>query len=120
MKNRTKLLTYGVMILCAFIYFKYIFFKNPEWQNDRICATKRLAIKGVITGERSSNSYHYITVDNIEKPLMVSISGTKSYTGFTEDYTYKIGDSIIKAADSGEFTIKNGDKVIVQILNCED
>jgi hypothetical protein len=79
-----------------------------------------MRIKGLITYQSDHNSYHYITVSNIEKNVRTSIINTEYIKGFEEGYLYEIGDSIIKEAGSNEFTIKRGKNIAVHIINCDD
>lgn len=98
----------------------YTMFKNESRENDKICKMKAMALKGVITGKTGHNSYNYIEVDNVAKPIRVSISNIKYTKGFDEDYTYSKGDSIIKEAGSGEFTVKRGGSMAVHDIACDE
>lgn len=110
-----------IVFAVLFIGFNwYAMFRNDSRENRKICKMKAMALKGLIVSETGHNSYNYIEVDNVAKPMPVSISKTKFYRGFDKYYTYTVGDSIIKEAGSGEFTVKKGSKIAVHIIACDD
>lgn len=77
-------------------------------------------IKGVIVDKGGFNSYHWIKVNNIKNKIKVSISKTIYYKGFSEDYTYNIGDSITKRENSNEFTIKRNKNIAIHTIACKN
>ena len=108
---------FAILFISSIWYFMY---KNDSRENDKICQMKAIALKGVITSKTGHGSYNYIVVNNVEKSVRVSISKTKYHKGFAEDYTYSEGDSIIKQAGSGEFTIKRGKNRAVHGIDCDN
>jgi hypothetical protein len=107
----------AILFISSIWYFMY---KNDSRQNDKICEMKAMTLKGVIAGTTGHGSYNYIEVDNAPKSIRLSISETKYRKGFAQDYTYSKGDSIIKQAGSGEFTIKRGKNITVHSIGCDD
>jgi len=106
----------AILFISSIWYFMY---KNDSRENDKTCEMKAMTLKGIIISTTGHGSYNYISVDNVEKSIRISISETKYHKGFAEDYTYSEGDSIIKQAGSGEFTIKRGNNRAVYSIGCD-
>jgi hypothetical protein len=53
---------------------------------------------------------------------LVHVSAKKELynKGFDDYHSYDEGDSIIKKANSNEFTIKNGENKAIYLLGCEE
>jgi hypothetical protein len=50
----------------------------------------------------------------------LNISKTVYRKGFSNNYIYSNGDSLIKKAGEEEFTVKRGEKIIVHLLDCNE
>jgi len=54
-------------------------------------------------------------------PFVILFAGGEIFRkGFDEGHFYEVGDSIIKAANSKEVTVKNKDSVVVFTMSCDD
>ncbi len=103
----------------SFIYFFIL--KKDSWQNTYDCKTKGLEVKGVIT--MMSGQGHpvgQVAIDNLKKAISLNIDKEISKIGFPENYTYSVGDSVIKKAGSKEFIVKRDGNVAVYLLDCDD
>ena len=119
--NKIKLYLYYIGLFLFIITIWYKMYKNDSNFNKNICETKKLTIKGRISGFGGHGVYNWIEIDNLPKSINISIMKTKFNNGFLKKYIeYKIGDSIIKVANSNEITIKRGAKYAIYILNCEE
>jgi hypothetical protein len=108
----------GVPLLIIVVTF--ILFNKQSSYNAYKCETKALAVKGIVVNTFGRSSYMKAQVDNIKKPFSFNIARIKYRKGFPEYYSYEIGDSIIKEADSKEITVKRGDSIAIYILDCDD
>jgi hypothetical protein len=106
-------------IVLVFCIWYFLTKKDSEHKSD-ICQTKKIEVKGVITGHGGHGIYNWVEVNNLDKSIDINISKEISKKGFNEARTYEVGDSLIKAAYSNEFTIKRGDSIAVFILDCND
>jgi hypothetical protein len=79
-----------------------------------------LKLKGVITGVTGRSGYMYITINTVVKPVSMTVDKIISRKGFAYNHDYGVGDSIIKAANSKEITVKNKDSVVVFMMSCYD
>lgn len=94
--------------------------ENEREYNVYRCETKGMELKGVIDSIDTKTNYMSAHLDNREEYFSLSISDVKYKRGFPENYSYRIGDSLIKKAGSKEFMIKRGEKLAVYILHCDD
>lgn len=105
------------MGLCGSVIILTLCRKNIQ-DNEEVCLINKMEIKGIIVHESGHGIYNYIRVNNLEDPIRVRISKIKYSKGFDDDYTYQVGDSIIKQANTDEFTIRRGDKEAVHRIAC--
>lgn len=115
-----KLNTFSyIIITCGMlIFFKLI---NDSTKDNIIkCKFKEIGTKGIINSKMGHGSYSYIVVNDSIKSIRISIYETKYIKGFPENYTYEVGDSIIKKAGSKEFIVKRGNNIAVHIMDCDD
>jgi hypothetical protein len=84
------------------------------------CQTKDMAIKGVVDFVTGRSSYMSAHVSNIKEGFSFNIARVIYKKGYTKYHYYEIGDSIIKAANSKEVTVKRGDSIGIYILDCDD
>ncbi len=105
-----------VIVFCIWYFLR----KKDSERNNDICETKKIEVKGVITGSGGHGIYNWVEVNNLDKSIDIDISKEIFKRGFNKARTYEIGDSIIKAANSRELTIKRGDSTAVFILDCDD
>jgi hypothetical protein len=96
-----------------------MFMEDPVY-NKYQCATKKIAIKGVIVYVTGRTGFRQVKVDNIKKPISLNVDDEIYRQKFTEFHFFEIGDSIIKAANSKEVTVKNKDSIVVFTLSCDD
>jgi hypothetical protein len=108
-----------LLIVMAFVTFHFTFRDDP-WQNAQNCATKRMAIKGVITYTSGRPGFRTAQVNNIKKPVYLNVHDELSRNKFAPYHFFGVGDSIIKAANSNEVTVKNQDSVVVFTIGCYD
>src|SRR3954470_2599681 len=89
-------------------------------ENNYKCKTVDMAIKGVVISKVGRSYYMKAKVDNIRDRFSFNIAKKKYKKGYPEYYSYEIGDSIIKAANSKEITVKKGDSIAIYILDCDN
>jgi len=106
------------VIIAAFIL--YNMFREGSQYNSYNCTTKKLSLKGVITYVSGRSGFTHVTVDNVAKPIPLNVSDEISRKGFDKYHFWGLGDSIIKAANSKEVTVKNKDSVVVFTISCDD
>ncbi len=109
-----------VFTICLTIFYKYCLVKLPNYLNEDVCNFEKQEVKGIIIGIIKDSKYNYIEVSGLKKSVLIIIEKTIYKKGFPEDYYYEKGDSIIKKTNSKEFTIKNGNKIAIYRLNCDD
>jgi hypothetical protein len=102
-------------ILIAFLIIRLGW--SPTYNADK-CATMKLELKGVITGVTGRSGYMYVTINNVVKPVSMTVDNEIFRKGFEEGHFYEVGDSIIKVANSKEVTVKNKDSVVVFTMSC--
>lgn len=118
-----KILPTLVVVILIGITFYWVFFiptKNDVFYNTQVCVTKNMEIAGVISGFGGHGIYQWIQIDNLNKSISISIVDTKFKKGFSENYYYQIGDSLIKEKNSKEFMIKKDANIALYTLNCKD
>jgi len=93
--------------------------EDPEY-NKYQCTTKKIALKGIIIGVSGRSGYRHVQVDNIKKPVPLTVDGEIYRKGFKDSHFFGEGDSIFKAANSKEVTVKNKDSIVVFTLSCDD
>ncbi len=120
MRKTKKPIYFTLFILIFMIISLYYLFKNDKDHNNEICETKLKTIKGVIVANGGHGAYIWTQVDNLEKSVSLNILKTQYIKGFSDDYTYQVGDSIIKKAGSKEFTIKKGENIAIHVINCDE
>jgi hypothetical protein len=123
---KKELIDYGeqfvifvVIVLMSVLVF-YIMLKADPVENAHRCVTKNLNLKGVITGVTGKSGYMHVMIDNIVKPVSLVVDDEIYRKGFDQYHFYEVGDSIIKAANSKEVTVKNKDSVVVFTMACDD
>jgi hypothetical protein len=109
-----------IFIILFIIGMYFLLRSNDRDYNVYKCQTKDMPIKGVLDFVSGRSSYMKAHVDNIEHSFSLNIDEIIYKKGFPEYYSYEVGDSIIKKANSKEVTIKRGDSIAVYILDCDD
>jgi hypothetical protein len=74
----------------------------------------------VINYSEGRASYHYVGVNNIDKPFSLNPARLIYRKGFNEYHYYEIGDSLLKDANSKIVTVKRNDGIVVFVLDCDD
>jgi len=120
LKLKKSYLTIVVFTICLTIFYKYYLVKLPSYLNEDVCNFAKQEVKGVIVDRIKDSKYDYIEVSGLKKSVLISVQKIIYKKGFSEYHYYEKGDSIIKKANSKEFTIKNGNKIAVYLLNCDD
>jgi hypothetical protein len=123
MLNRFLTSDAGLSLIIAIMSVLVLYFaviKTDPFENAHRCVTKKLDLKGVITGVTGRSGYMYVQIDNMVKPVILIVDDEISRKGFNEYHYYEVGDSIIKAANSKEVTVKNKDSVVVFTMACDD
>ena len=106
--------------------FLFIFFcwygveKNDSEYNVYKCETKNIALKGIIDALNEKTGYAQVHIKGSNKWISLNISETIESKGFSYNYSYAVGDSIIKKANSKEFIIKRNKNFAKYILDCKD
>ena len=108
-----------VLFILTYLVLRLVFMEDPAY-NKYQCATKKIALKGVIIGVSGRSGYRHLQVDNIKKPIPLNVDGEIYRKGFKDSHFFGEGDSIIKAANSKEVTVKNKDSIVVFTLSCDD
>lgn len=96
-----------------------MYMKDKQYEAYR-CETKKLEIKGVIDRVNKRANYMQARIKGGKVSFSLNIAETKLKKGFTENYSYSVGDSIIKKANSKDFTIKHGKNVAIYTIDCDD
>lgn len=120
LKFKKNYLTIIVFTICFTIFYKYYLVKQPSYLNKDVCSFAKLEVKGIIIDKVKDSKYNYVEISGLKKSVLIIIEKIIYKKGFSEHYYYEKGDSIIKKANSKEFTIKNGNKIAVYLLNCDD
>jgi hypothetical protein len=111
-------------ILLYAIGFYWVFFvpdKKDKIYINEVCKTKRAQVAGVINGFGGHGIYQWVEVNNMKKSLFVRVAKIKFAKGFPDDYVdYRVGDSLIKEANSKEFIIKRDTCMAVYVLDCDN
>lgn len=121
--NFKSVLNNKYILIVLIIFIIVIWYKSyiiDSYENNQKCILKDMKIKGIIVEKGGFNSYHWIKVNNFDDKIKVSISKTQYYKGFSEDYTYEIGDSIYKEKNSNELTIKRDGNIAIHIIACNN
>lgn len=108
-----------IIITCGILIFLKLI-NDSKKDNVVKCKFKEIRTKGIINSKMGHGSYSYIVVNDSIKSIRISINETKFIKGFPDDYTYEVGDSIIKKAGSMEFTVKRGNNIAVHVIDCDD
>jgi len=119
MINRVKLIIFLLILTTANACMNSID-KNEKEYNEYRCETKAMSLKGVIVSVNTKSNYMGARLDNKRDFFSLNIASTILKKGFPEDYSYRVGDSLIKIAASKEFVIKRGKKMAIYILECND
>lgn len=120
MNSFFRTIYFKIFSIVFIIFIWYFLFNKNEKRNDEICKTKEIEIKGIITAFGGHGIYIWTEVNTLQKSIGLNISKTLYKKGFSENYNYEKGDSIIKKAGSKEFTIKRGKNIAVYVLDCDD
>lgn len=109
-----------ILIVTTFYWVFFVPSKNDDFYNTQVCNTRKIKIAGVISGFGGHGIYQWIQINNLNKSISINIADTKFKKGFSENYYYQIGDSIIKEKNSKEFMIKKDANIAIYTLNCKD
>ena len=120
LKLKISYLTIIVLFICFTVFYKYYLVKLPSYLNEDICSFAKIEVKGIIIDRVKDSKYNYVEISGLKKSVLISIEKIIYIKGFPEHYYYEKGDSIIKKANSKEFTIKNGNKIAIYLLKCDD
>lgn len=107
------------MAIFIFLCWYSISVKDSE-ANAYKCKTKTYALKGIIDQVYRKSGYSRAHVKGMNNWISLTISETIKVKGFPEYYSFEVGDSIIKIANSKEYKIVNGEKYAIHVLSCED
>jgi len=100
--------------------FWFLGIRKDKKHNEVRCETVKLELRGVITDIKGRMGYVGIRINNGEF-ISFDISANIKYRKLFDKHRYfSIGDSIIKEANSKDFTIKNGDSISILTLLCDD
>jgi hypothetical protein len=87
--------------LFVFIIWGIYSQENNEQQYEEFkCQTKAKSICGVIEKVAGRAGYMVVFVNNMNESINLNISKEKYKKGFSESYSYEVGDSLIKEANS--------------------
>lgn len=112
---------YIILIMALFVAMVwYSIYKEDDEYNTYKCETKKLELKGIINRISNRSNDMKAHIINGNSFFSLGIKRTKYSKGFPDYYSYEVGDSIIKKAGSKEFTIKNGDKIAIYELDCDN
>ena len=108
-----------LILLFIFLCWYSIYRKDAEYTTYK-CKTKYYSLKGIIDKVNHKSGYMQAHIIGMDKFVSLNIAETIKRQGFPENYTYEVGDSILKEAGSKEFVIKNEKKIAVYMLDCDD
>ena len=109
---------FKILILLFVIGIIVVLARKKSLQKKEISEIYPLEIKGVIKGLGGHGIYNWIEINNMKRSLSIAISKEIYKKGFPDHYTYEVGDSIIKKANTNEITIKNGERKAIFELDC--
>ena len=95
-----------------------LYIRDSDTSNDYKCRTKKNALRGVIAAVYDGHEYSKIKV--MDSIYGLAVDEVKYCKGYSVYHYYGEGDSIIKAANSKEVTIKRGDSICIFVLSCDD
>ena len=95
-----------IVWLVVIIFFIKDYFYGKQYNKYR-CETKKEEIIGVISWVNKKTNYSQIRLRDGEKVYSFDINKIEFRRGFPKWVSYKIGDSIIKAANSKNLLIEN-------------
>lgn len=107
------------LVFGLFGIISYCDYKREKRYNVYKCETEKLELNGIIDGVNHKSGYMQAHVKGMKNWFSLNISERKYSKGFPEYYSYEIGDSLMKKANSLEFTIKKEDKKAIYLLDCE-
>lgn len=109
------------LLTISFYWIVFVPDENDEHHMNQICETKRTQVAGIVCGVGGHGIYQWVQIDKLKKSLSVSIAKIKFTKGFPIDYVdCRVGDSLIKEANSKEILIKRDTCIAVYILDCDD
>ncbi len=118
MKNKFRMMYFTIagLIIAVCLFMT----KADDSYNDYKCKTKQIELRGKIDYVSGHAQYMQAHVDNSPTSFSLNIDRVLYKKGFSKHYSFEVGDSIIKEKNSKVFTIKNGDKIAIYELDCDD
>lgn len=107
------------LVFGLFGIISYCDYEREKRYNVYKCKTEKLELNGIIDAVNYKSNFKQVHLKGMKNWLSLNINERKYNKGFPEDYSYKIGDSLIKKANSLEFTIKKGNNKAIYLLECE-
>ena len=115
------------ILIASVVAFYFYFFikafntivlhKNEKWLNDEICDFAKQEVKSKVQERGGHGRYNWLKVHDSKYYYQVSKLVVDSFENNT---IIKVGDSIVKKANSKRVIVYRGDKRSIFILRCED
>jgi hypothetical protein len=118
MNQNWKKLAIIIVVLTFVSITIYQSFRGKKTADSRACDTVKMALNGVIKAFGGRNPSVFVVLNNVKGSIGVNFSRETDKRGFTGDYGFEPGDSVIKSAGSRLITFKRGDSLVVFELNC--
>jgi hypothetical protein len=118
MNKSWKKLAIIIVVLTIVSITIYQSFSDKKTADSRACDTVKKALNGVIKAFGGRNPSVFVVLNNVKGSIGVNFSRETDKRGFTGDYGFELGDSVIKREGSRLITFKRGDSLVVFELNC--
>jgi hypothetical protein len=118
MRKNWTILVIIIVVLTFVSITIYQSLRGNKTADSRACDTVKMALSGVIKAFGGRNPSVFLVLNNVKGSIGVNFSREGDKRGFTGDYCFEPGDSVIKSAGSRLITFKRGDSLAVFKLNC--
>lgn len=73
----------------------------------------------MIDAKGGNGSLSWVHLSNRKDGIVLMINKTIYKSGFAQNYSFNIGDSLIKKAGSNKFTIKRNKNIAIYQIDCD-
>jgi hypothetical protein len=116
---RKSYLSVIIFTICFTVFYHYLV-TPPSYLNKDVCDFAKMEVKGIVIDNIKDSKYNYVEISGLKNSVLIIIKKIMYKKGFSENYYYEKGDSIIKNANSKVFIVKNGKKIAIYQLNCDN
>lgn len=105
-----------IFIIISFI----LLFNKNSIINTQKCEIIGIELNGLIDAKGGNGTIAWAHLNNREKGFALMINKTIYKKGFSANYSYEIGDSVIKKTNSDKLIIKRGENIAIYQIDCDD